>query len=139
MPECIACAARGKTWNGSDPRCAFETGAFSPENWNCATVNALRELVYEGQNPMPPGVDYRYCDDQKYATVCIDDVELDGARIGLALWVSWYKSRGSTEAVWLLSQDAPPRAPSEAELRAILTHYRIALPGGAPHAESAHA
>ncbi len=139
MPECKACAARGKTWNGSDARCAFETGAFSAENWNCATLNALRDLVYEGQNPMPPGVDYRYCDDQKYATVHIDGVELDGERIGLALWVSWYKSRGSTEAVWLLSESAAPRAPTERELLAILAHYRIAVPGAPASPEPTHA
>ncbi len=139
MPECMACAARGKTWNGSDPRCAFESGVFSAENWNCATLNALRELVYEGQNPMPAGIDYRYCEDQKYATVCIDAVELDGERIALALWVSWYKSRGATEALWLLSESTAPRAPTERELLAILAHYRIAVPGVSNSQEPSHA
>ncbi len=123
--QCTACALRGKNWQGDDPRCAF-TGplsTFSADNWNCATVNAVRDLVWEGQSPMPPGVDYRYCSDQKYATVHIDEVELHGERIGLALWVSWYKSRGGTEALWLLREDGPPRRPTEAELLAVLEHY----------------
>ena len=121
---CAACAERGKTWNGSDPVCAFANGAFSEDNWSCATVERLREVVCEGQNPMPPHVDYRFCFDQKYATVQIDHVEdAQGERIGLALWVSWYKNRGRTEAMWVLDADKPPRAPTESELLAILAHF----------------
>lgn len=120
---CQACQSATKDWNGDDRRCAFSEGRFSSNNWMCATVDALRDLVYEGQTPMPPGVDYRYCEDQKYATVVIDHVELEGERIGLALWVSWYKSRGGTDAVWLLDSSSPPRTPTEAELRAILAAY----------------
>lgn len=128
--QCAACAARGKNWQGDDPRCAFASAdaTFNSENWNCATVNAVRDLVWEGQNPMPPGVDYRYCSDQKYATVHTDEVEVDGERIGLALWVSWYKSRGATEAMWLLSESGPPRLPTEQQLRAILEHYGRFVP-----------
>ena len=119
--KCKLCTERGKTWNGDDPKCAFD-GAFA-DNWNCATLNALRDICYEGQNPMP-GVDYQYCEDQKYATVKIDGIEdRRGCRIGLALWVSWYKSRGKTDAVWVLSDDAPPRIPTEEELEAIIVYY----------------
>lgn len=128
---CVACATRGKTWEGSDPRCAFTGGetanarVFNPDNWNCATLNRLRTLVYEGQSPMPAGVDYQYCSDQKYATVCIEDIELEGKPIGLALWVAWYKSQGQTEAVWILDSEGPPRPPTEAEMVTILEHYRV--------------
>jgi len=121
MP-CKRCLARGQTWNGDKPKCAFD-GNFA-ENWNCATLNELRDIVYEGQSPMPPGVDYQYCEDRKYATVKIDDVELaNGNSIGLALWVSWYKSRGTTDAAWILAGDEPPRIPSEKELDAIIWHF----------------
>lgn len=121
---CKACRERVKDWNGSDPRCAF-TGhgqTFVGDNWSCATMTRLRDLVYEGQE-LPAGVDYQYCDDQKYATVRIDDVELDGERIGMALWVSWYKSRGETEAVWVLDVGTVPRAPTEAEVLAVVGYY----------------
>lgn len=119
---CKLCKERGQTWNGGAPQCAF-VGDLS-DNWNCATLNAIRDICYEGQREMPVGVDYQYCEDQKYATVKIDDVrDGRGNRIGLALWVSWYKSRGKTDALWILSDDAPPREPTEAELTAIIAHY----------------
>lgn len=119
---CEACQSRGQTWNGDPPRCAFD-GAFG-NNWNCATLNALRDICYEGQDPMPSGVDYQYCDDMKYATIRIDHIERqDGNRIGMALWVSWYKSRGTTDAVWVLDSDGPPRIPTENELLAIIAGY----------------
>ena len=119
---CDACKARGKTREGSDPKCGFPNGRFSLENWNCASLNALRDLVYEGQDPMPSGVDYRYCEDQKYATVQVETIE--GAGGALALWVTWYKSRGGTDAVWLLfSSGEAPRPPTEDELMAVVRHY----------------
>lgn len=118
---CEQCKKRGKTWEGSDPTCAFERGAFNAENWNCASVSLLRDLVYEGQDPMPSGVDYRYCEDQKYATVQVDHVE--GVGGALALWVTWYKSRGRTEGAWLMFSDQPPRPPTEDELMAVVRHY----------------
>lgn len=124
---CKMCAERGKTWNGDDPKCAF-VGAFE-DNWNCATIGALRDICYEGQNPMPAGVDYQYCEDQKYATVNIDDIETpNGNRIGMALWVSWYKRRGSTDAVWVLDNHHPPRIPTEEEVVTIVNHFRTRLP-----------
>lgn len=125
MYTCKACAERGKPWAGDNPRCGF-TGpnqSFVPDNWSCATLDRLRELVYEGQVSLPAGVDYQYCDDQKYATVNIDTVTLEDERIGLALWVSWYKSRGTTDAVWVLDNDRPPRPPTEAEVLAIVAHF----------------
>ncbi len=119
--NCEECKKRGKTWPGDDPKCAFARGAFDAENWNCASVNLLRDLVYEGQSPMPSGVDYRYCEDQKYATVQVDHVE--GVEGALALWVTWYKSRGRTEGAWLMFSDQPPRPPTEDELMAVVRHY----------------
>ena len=118
---CDACKARGKTWPGDDPKCGLPNGTFSADNWNCASLNALRDVVYEGQQTMPSGVDYRYCDDQKYATVQVDQIE--GVGGALALWVTWYKSRGRTEGAWLMFSDQPPRPPTEDELMAVVRHY----------------
>ena len=122
--NCELCQARGKAWEGSDPRCGFlgDQGRFTPDNWSCATLGGLRDLVYEGAE-LPPGVHYQYCDDQKYATVNVSNVDVDGNSIGLTLWVSWYKNRGATDAVWLLSDGQPPRAPTETEVLAVLAYY----------------
>lgn len=118
---CKMCKQRDLPWSGAPPKCAFY-GEFT-DNWNCATLNAIRDICYEGQE-LPHGVDYQYCDDRKYATINIDQVEdQNGGYIGLALWVSWYKSRGTTDAVWVLSDDSPPRRPTEEELLAIIAHY----------------
>lgn len=119
---CRACQERGQTWPGSPPTCAFDD---FDNNWNCATLNAIRDIVYEGQHPMPHGVDYQYCDDQKYATVRIDHIDDLPSGNSMALWVSWYKSRGGTDAVWLLSQDIAPRRPTEADCIAICAAYRV--------------
>lgn len=122
---CAACKARGQTWSGSPPKCAFD--GFE-NNWNCATLNALREIVYEGQWPMPPRVDYQYCDDMKYATVYLDDVDLPTGP-AMALWVAWYKSRGGTDALWLLDSSGAPRRPTEADCLAICAAYGVTPEG----------
>lgn len=115
---CELCCKRGQTWKGSEPKCAF-TGDFS-DNWNCATVNLVRDICYEGQE-LKHGIDYQYCEDDKYATIKIDHLDIDGRP--LALWVSWYKSRGSTQAMWLLFDKMPPRMPTQAECLAIVSAY----------------
>ena len=133
---CAACRARGKPWKGDDPRCAFDNKnrLFQEDNWSCATVEGIRDLCYEGQAKLPPGVDYQYCDDQKYASINIDKVELEGSGIGLCLWLTWYKSRGSTDEMWLMNPrnailDSPyplgaPRPPTEDEVLAITAYYK---------------
>jgi hypothetical protein len=118
---CAACKERGQTWTGDSPRCGFSAGEFG-ENWNCATVNMIRDICYEGQE-LPGYVDYQYCDDQKYATICVDAVK--GIEdCPLALWVSWYKNRGGTDAMWLLFEKKPPRRPTAAECLLIVDWHK---------------
>lgn len=124
---CQACKDRGQTWNGDAPVCAFDD---FDKNWNCATVGAIRDIVYDGQHPMPEGVDYRYCDDMKYATIKTDSMDDVPA---MALWVAWHKNRGSTDALWLLDSDMPPRRPTEAECLAICATYGITPDTGDGH------
>jgi hypothetical protein len=116
--DCKLCKSRVKDWHGSDPVCAFN-GAFK-ENWNCATVSLIRDICYEGQT-LKHGVDYQYCDDQKYATIKTDDIE--GLDRALALWVSWYKNRGATDIMYLLFSGKPPRVPTEQECVLIAEYY----------------
>lgn len=115
---CKMCQNRKKNWEGTNPQCFL-----SGENWNCATINAIRNICYKGQEKMPEGVDYQYCDDMKYATIKIDEVEVSGENFGLALWLTWYKSRGTTDALWILDDTNPPRKPNEEELLAIIDFY----------------
>lgn len=123
---CAACRARGKTWEGSDPRCAFpDGGPFTSDNWNCATAGAIRDLIGDYPGKPRPGVHRDYAGDQTYATVRLD---ADSATLedvqAHALYVSWYKSRGRTGAMLLMGdEDWPTRPPTETEALAILKYY----------------
>ena len=113
MTQCNLCYESVKTWTGSDPVCAFGDSEFC-DNWNCATVGRIRQIIWEGNYPQDKRVDYRYCEDQKYVTLYIDDLELPDRP--MCLWITWYKSRGTTDQMYLLFSDQPPRTPTENEL-----------------------
>lgn len=79
--QCPRCQERVKDWNGDNPKCGFdENGNFLEHNWNCATLNALREMAEETRV---------WCDDSNMAIIARSDV---GHGI-----LSWYKNRGATE------------------------------------------
>lgn len=84
---CSRCQERGKTWSGDDPVCGFPEGVFDPANWNCATLNALRELG----EPI-------WIDDEHVLIV-------QGPR-GFLL-MRWYKQRGRTMEAYWWGRDAP--------------------------------
>ncbi len=126
------CRERGRPKNfASEPKCAFpDGGQFTHDNWNCATANAIRDIAESER----PGVARDYSDDQSYATVSVYEIE-DVWDCGAedhnywCLWLTWYKRRGRTEALWLMgSDDAPPRRPTEAQARLILDHYERYVP-----------
>lgn len=124
---CKMCRERGKTWQGSDPVCAFD-GKFE-DNWMCATALAVRDLLrcWE-EKDLPEGIKRQYADDQTYATILVHEIDGVGEEEEYGfwcLWVTWYKDRGRTGAMWLLGDEdsAPPRRPTEAELLAIIAHY----------------
>jgi hypothetical protein len=95
---CPRCADSVKDWQGGDAECAFASGAFLPNNWNCATMNALRALV-----PPEVGPDETraavWAADSWIATLRTPDYH-DG-RGGSLLILGWYKSRGRTEMAML--------------------------------------
>lgn len=121
--RCRMCQAREKTWSGDDPKCSFPNGgSFDAGGWNCATANAIRDIC--GQDSQHIRSDYRYCDDQNYATIKIDDVDLPSGP-ALALWVSWYKHRGRTEAMWLLCNEGQPRRPDALDCETIIDRFAV--------------
>lgn len=91
MP-CKYCTSRGKTWNGSDPKCAFEELRFSENNWNCAAMNVLRDLAEE------QGYSRRINDES------IGVVPLECGYIVMV----WYKDRGCTgNAIYIVDGEEP--------------------------------
>ena len=122
--ECPSCVTRGKTWEGSDPKCAFTTGVFSSNNWNCATLNKLRELTYLCANH----VQHTRVDEQNYCTLPLTEVPyfqtINSNETAVCLYFSWYKSRGLTEVLYIMFDTASPREPTLKEVEAIIDYYK---------------
>jgi hypothetical protein len=108
--ECPACKARGKTWKGSNPKCAFpDGGAFSPDNWNCATANALRNYAQERAHA------------QRWSDSSIGYIPLERYDAeGEFLVLHWYKDRGQCEGAYILHGENTPRALTLTEANEIL-------------------
>ena len=85
--SCKACEERGQTWSGSPPKCAFEDGIFNSDNWNCATMNKLRDLAE--QNSL-------WSEDQNCGII--------SNKWGKFIVLSWYKRRGRTEGAWIVDE-----------------------------------
>lgn len=133
---CKACSNQVKDWKGSDPECAFINGAFSPDNFCCATARLIRTLCQETDSS---GIHWRQTFTyQEYATIDLSEGDIveredeEGNMISqpICLWAGWYKSRGRTEGMWLMFEDLPPRPPTEEECVKILEYYNVAMPKG---------
>ena len=95
MSDCSRCKERGKPdYFGSDPECAFPDGVFNSSNWQCATMNDLRDKVDECDEYLSLGS--LRVNDQS-AALLADDA-------GRYIVLSWYKNRGRTEGAWLMSE-----------------------------------
>jgi hypothetical protein len=126
MKECKVCGCK-KTWNGDDMSCPYQKpSSVFGANWNCGIINQVRDLCDLAMEGKDYRLHYQYCEDQKYATIqtdCIDD-EIDES-LGLCLWVTWYKSRGGTDAMWILCNYEPPRKPTFKDLERIVKYYQL--------------
>lgn len=102
---CEECKKRGKTWKGEDPTCAFESGIFSSENWNCATMNKLRHIVDEKEFEKHNNMD---------CYLAVIPLEESG-------WIilSWYKRRGRTPTARYMIDDIDQLLTLEDATRAI--------------------
>lgn len=106
MAKCKLCVEQGWPEHfGSEPCCAFEAGEFSSDNWNCATANAIRRLMGEGDWGDKERNDeafYVRRDDQSYGALFVppnpERDEDEGPWQGGGLIAGyWYKHRGQTE------------------------------------------
>ena len=92
MKDCPHCIEREKPeYFGSDPKCAFRSGVFDTNNWQCATMNALRDLAEE-------------------QTVRTEDNSAAIIPIlgeGGFILMRWYKERGRTENACVFFSDSP--------------------------------
>jgi hypothetical protein len=130
MKKCDKCGF-GKTWSGSSIGCPFQSSDTFGDNWNCGAINKIRDLCDYACEKEDYRLHYQYCEDQKYCTIntfVVDDAvgwedPKEITALGLCLFVSWYKSRGRTEAMWLLDEDKIPRKPTLEDLKRITDYY----------------
>jgi len=118
--KCPECVARGKTWDGDDPKCAFETGTFNTDNWNCATMNILRNIAGEDREHPIEGCYYRR-DDLENATIGV--IPCRGDTQGY-LVMSWYKRRGKTGQAVIMVDGHEPSKLTLAEAQEIISQYK---------------
>lgn len=118
--ECRRCIERGKTWSGSDPKCAFRNGFFVTDNWNCATMNKLREIADEIKTTQR---DDNSCGSVGYIPMDNDYIEdEDFDTYGGYIVMMWYKNKGKTgNAVFMTDELTTALTVKHAEL-AIKTH-----------------
>lgn len=110
---CSRCQKRGQTWEGSAPRCAFEHGVFTTDNWNCATMNELRALAYEAKAIAEPVRDWQpgwaFRDDMAAASFGVLYVPETKRGGGYYICMSWYKQRGKTGRAITMQDDSAPQ------------------------------
>ena len=117
MKECKRCGHK-KTWEGSDISCPFQFSEKFGDNWNCGIIGRIRGLKGNG-------VHLEQAFDNTYLTINISDIDdINGDPIGMCLWVCWYKRRGATSVMWILSGDNPPQQPTFDQLEKILEFYK---------------
>lgn len=117
---CKLCQERGKTWEGADPRCAFDdNGIFNKDNWNCATMNKLRNISEELDKTTR---DDNSCGSIGYVPMVHDYAPDDFDTFGGYIVMMWYKERGKTGNALFMSDDETfPLTVQHAEL-AITTY-----------------
>jgi len=97
--SCYFCKKRGKTWTGDDPNCAFPNGRFNHVNWNCATMNYLRDISEE------LGLTWRY-NDSSFGAVPFE-INRDQLPNQGYIFMTWYKRRGKTGNAVVMEDDEP--------------------------------
>ncbi|SET43303.1 hypothetical protein SAMN05216389_11158 [Oceanobacillus limi] len=124
---CDCCKSRGKTWEGSDPKCAFDSeGNFLSDNWNCGTMNELRFIANEIGTV---NRDDNSCGTIGYVPVDNDFAPDDFDTFGGYIVMMWYKDRGRTDnAVFMTDDETSDITIKHAELA--ITTYQTYRKGG---------
>jgi hypothetical protein len=90
---CPLCLSAGKRPPGfaTSRRCAFESGAFDSDNWNCETLNRLRDIA-----------ETRHHDDRSIGIVALPESEE-----WESCWIvlTWYKNRGAVGGALWMNED----------------------------------
>lgn len=104
-PRCeLAYGAGRPHYFTSDPKCAFVSGMFSSDNWQCRTASSLRALldgtgnIHQGMTMACQGLwrmKTRLWDDS--AGILYLNRDDDGCGY---VFLAWYKNRGKTDMIF---------------------------------------
>ena len=116
--QCPRCSRRKKNWAGSDPVCGFtEQGLFVFQNWNCATLLALRRLETARGVSIPAS-------DDTMLVIPVDRVDFSSDEsCPLYLQIFWYKSRGKVCKASIIYADYEARDVTLEQAEEILRHF----------------
>lgn len=117
--QCPRCEKRGKTWQGDDPKCGFgENGKFIDSNWNCATLNALRDLE---------SCDYGRvrADEENMKVIPVTSVDFSDNKVAIFLILCWYKSRGRLPFARVMFSDYSEEEPTLDYAEKVLLHFGV--------------
>lgn len=109
--QCARCKEKG---GKSLPRC-FWADHSPKKNWNCGTIARLRDAI----DAAPPEVMHRRIWGQSYALIPLPT--MDGA-----LYLGWYKDRGTTEQAVFLPEDGVAHDLLESEANEVLAIMGLA-------------
>jgi hypothetical protein len=122
---CKLCSTTPKDWQGSDRKCAFYTGIFIKENWNCETMNRLRGLKELGDEQGQSGPMLTYNNgDQRMLVIPSNWIDDSEEHLCDFVIIGWYKSRGRTE-IGLSIYDTESSLLTVQVAEAILKEYKL--------------
>ena len=108
---------------GSKPQCAFKRGKFTADNWNCVTMNLLREIADELVT---------YNGDERAALIPVGGYgdELTGhdpCNFIFYVYLQWYKRRGQTERAvkFSICEDVPPEPLTLKDAERVIKEYEL--------------
>lgn len=104
--KCKLCIEQEDWWKvnnplGSQPKCAFETGEFSKDNWCCGTLSKLRE--YGRANNGKYG-NFYYRDDIEKGTINVVGIPESDELPGYYIVLGYYKERGKVDQCHLIGR-----------------------------------
>ena len=119
MKSCDKCG-QSKDWEGDDIRCPFENGTEFGHNWRCGIIRKIRVICDKAVDRSDSRLHHGSSCDQNYVTI---DTGFADGELGICLWVSWYKDRGSTDSMWVMDSEGPSYKPTFEQLERIVNYY----------------
>ena len=129
-----------KNWEGDNPSCPFtdSESLFNKENWRCGHISKLRRLILEVYKFGHARKHLKYIQHNDHSQVLFDIQDMSDTGIigrynilegALGLYMSWYKSRGCVNSIYLTLDDGSVRPPTFAEIDHIKEGLLILLEG----------